>query len=407
MTQPRDRRTEYVDIGNRPRKELLTTIVVDVCTSRRPIGQHAGECRVHSSRTRTPHHSEQIMQPLRQQQRIANGDEGSALIAVLMIVAVLTVMVTHLTASSEIAGRESHALATRTSLKYDAESAAERAFWLFLADRRQFRSRALSVLQPEDLLEDERWRADGSSRDIKGRNSTVQVTLLDANRGLDVSGPRPEAQLRAFLLRDTTDFEQVETVTRFVNVLQDYVDRSAMGRLHGKSQDDYAAEGYPDMPRNAPLEMREEVIWIEGIDKIMAMLGRNVTAADFMDMVRIIPPRGRSFPDNERPSFFSSSPLLIQRLAGLTDEELDSIWQAQREWRNGRGNLFTYLDPGLTNRLRQHFSFTESSVVTVVATASSEDTLIQRQMRLTRHVAQFAQPRATTRVVENWQKVFF
>ncbi len=334
-------------------------------------------------------------------------EAGSALIVVLTVLAVLTLMVAQLTANSEIAAREAQAAATRSSLRYSAESASERAFWMLLADRRQFRSRAVGVMQPEELAEQPRWQADGAKHRLAYGDHEVAITLLDANSGIDVSGVNPGGRLLTFLLPDAADLDQLETVRRFLDVLVDYIDdrERITSRLHGKTPADYAAEGWPDMPRMGALQMREELFWIDGIESALAILGDTARPDQLMASIRLIPPPGRAFPESGKPSFFSSNPLLVRQLSALSSEGLQELMVARDEWRESGGDFFSHLDPGLSGRLRENHSFVESSVVTIVAEASCPKGTIKRELRTTRHLSQFIQPRGTTRAVENWQKV--
>lgn len=338
-----------------------------------------------------------------------NGEEGSALIIVLTTLSVLAVMIAQLTASSEIASREARTAATRSALRYSAESATERGFWLLLNDRRRHPSRRLRVIQPPEMIEEERWQADGATRELAYEDHKVEITLLDANRGIDISNSDAGTNLRRFLLRDTEDLEQVQTVRHFIDVLLDYIDdrERVTSRQHGKSQADYEAEGWPDMPRGDTLQMREELLWIDGLKDIMPILQEEVSATNFIETIRLIPPAGRSFPGNDKPSLFSSHPLLIKQIAGLSQLEFEQVNQARREWQEGKGDFFNYLEPELASRLEQHFTFKESAVVTIVAKATSSNNLTVRKFRVTRDISRLNRNRGSMRVVENWQKAIY
>jgi len=118
--------------------------------------------------------------------------------------------------------------------------------------------------------------------------------------------------------------------------------------------------------------------------------------------VRLIPPKGCSFAGKatktrsrrrtasrtssatSKPSFFSSSAAVVRRLAGLTDDELEAVLAARERWLSEGEALEENLDPELVTRLRAAFSFQESGVTTIVATALSPDGEIQRTLRMTR-----------------------
>ena len=336
------------------------------------------------------------------------GDRGSALIVVLSVVAVLALMVAHITVSSEVAAREAKVAAERSRLKYVAESASERAFWMLLVDRRKQSNRSLGVTPAEaEGEQEESWMAAGRAHSIAVGDRRAEVRILDADRGLDVSGQNPSAALRTFLLGDNPDFETTTVVERFLDVLLDYIDSGDgdLARLNGRERPDYQAEGWPDLPRNGPLQFREELLWTGAVADLLTVVGENLAVEDVMSGVRLIPPTGRTFPRNSKPSFFSASSLLLQRRANLSAEELTQVLAARQAWQDGKEDLFASLAPDLASRLRQQFAFSESGVVTLVATAWAEDGEMRRDLEVTRECQRLSGARGE-RQLENWHKFF-
>ncbi len=327
------------------------------------------------------------------------------MVVVLSVVAVLALMVAHITVSSEIAAREAQVAAERARLKYVAESAIDRGFWMLLLDRRDYSSRALGATRLDAEATAEAWMADGRPHALDIGDARVEIRLSDADRGLDVSGANPAAALRTFLLGDEPDFETTDAVDRFTDVLLDYIDRGDgdLTHLHGTERPDYEAEGWPDLPRNGALQFREELLWTGAVGELLALLGDNVSVEDLMSGVRLIPPTGRTFPRNSKPGFFAAAPLLLQRQARLTAAELADVLAARQAWQEGKEELFASLDPDLAARMRQLFSFNESGIVTLQATAWGRDGEIRRSLEVTRECQRLSGAQGQRRL-ENWCK---
>lgn len=314
---------------------------------------------------------------------------GVALIIVVGTLAVLAFMVMHLTVISQLVSAEAKVAASRTYLAYAAESAADRAFWMLLQDRRRFGNRTLGVAAAERAAQgkaEEAWMMDSRPHSLMVGEYPASVKLADADSGLDFSGANPSSNLRVALQSD--DLQQNDTVERFLDVLTDYLDPDDTKRLHGKEVSDYASEGWPDLPRNNPVQCREEIYWLDGLFDAVSFKGGDTAGADAggidQDAVRIIPPPGRSFPRSQRPSFFSASPALLKSLTPLTQAELPIVLAARQQWEDSGAIISEVLDAALYQRLSSKFSFQESGVVTVKAVATTPDGEIRRELSITR-----------------------
>lgn len=338
---------------------------------------------------------------------------------VLGVLAVSGLMAAHLSMSSQVVAREATAAALREELKYAAESVAERGFWLLLADRALFSSRTLGV-EPvgREELGVEPWMMDGRIHDRQGVGGPLRVAVYDAEKGVDCSGVEAEARLRNVL--HSEDEQIQEGYDRFLDVLGDYVDSDDLVRIHGMERGDYEGLGMADMPRNGVLQFREELYWLidaaEALDEEAA-----VSNARILDpgTAKLIPPLGIAQSATDRrttragvtakPSFFSSSPGLLRELAGLTDVELEEVLAARDAWQRDGASLEDNLPADLVGRLKARFSFEESGVVTVVASAFSPDGKACRTVRVTRDCRTTGQAfaDAAKEYLSNWEKVFY
>ncbi|MBT7162648.1 MAG: hypothetical protein HN849_26200 [Victivallales bacterium] len=297
---------------------------------------------------------------------------GMALVAVLGVLAVAGVMIAHLAMLGAVIQRESVVASERSQLKYVAESAAGGAIWSYLVDRRLFTNRSLGQVDvARETSELETWMLDGR-RHGGDEGTTVRVALTDAAAGIDLSGRDPGSDLRDRL--DPDDEEENEIVQDFLGVAADYADANDLQRpVNGKERDDYESEGWVNFPRNGPLQFREEAYWLAGWRE--ALHGR----------VRIIPPRGIRVRRGRRqkPSFFSSSPTLIQRVLRLDDGTLATVLSARQAWRQGLTPLADSLDADLLGRISASFTLSESGIATVEALAESHIAGISRRIRVT------------------------
>ncbi len=332
-------------------------------------------------------------------------ERGIALILVLGFLAVAAVMIVHLTTASEVANLESKVLVVRNRLRFEAESACARAFWLTLMYRNRNPGGVLgqpSANPTED--EGERWRADGAVKSWDGNDCRIQVRVGDADAGLDFSGPNPVTKLRSMPAFRADDIELQQVFDRFLDELADYIDRDDLTRLQGRETADYRADGEPDMPRNGPLEFREEALWLDTADAFLAGGTPRRGAPPALASIRIIPPRGAAFKRGLKPAFFSADPNLIRQLTLLTDSELAEVLEARNAWQTGYVPLDQSLDPGLYSRLRARFSFRESGIYAVEATARRGDVVrVVRLVRDGRHSG--LRFRASAPWIVNWARL--
>ncbi len=347
-------------------------------------------------------------------QGAVTGESGIALIMVLGVLAVVGVMVAHLVLVSEVVAREAKVAAVRSQLKYVAESEADRAFWLLVADRAWFTSRRLGIEVPEREEGDgEVWMTDGKIHASEVMEFPVQVSLLDADTGLDISGADAAEKIRTLIMPSDEDAveEEVEQIEEFLDVLADYTDSDDYTRLNGKEVADYETEGYPEMPRNAPMQFREEACWLEGAGNAL-FGGHAATLQNSANQpLRLVPPKGFAFRSKRggKVSFFSATASLISQVAKLTDAELAEVLEARERWRNEGELLEESLSADLLGRMKNNFSFKESGIVTLEVTAFSVNHEIKRRLSLTRdcRVARHVYSDSARKRFAYWQKTFY
>ena len=342
-----------------------------------------------------------------------------ALVMVLGVIVVLELMALHLVVISEVTALEAKVVADRTQLKYAAESGVDRAYWMLLQNLSEPSVESSETSLSESDLDDlSSWKTDARPHELEAMGFRVQVTLSDASAGLDVSGKNPRANLESLLITGEPD-QEVESVQEFLDVLTDYVDARNGRSLHGKEQEDYEDDGVLAFPRDGPLQFREEMFWIDGLQESLpgVVLDRR--------FFQIVPPEGLEFTTSSsrsrrtstssssgsKPSFLSSSLSLIQFLVDLDEAEMELVIEARQRWLADGISVEETLAsvPDLLARIESKFEFeTESSVVTIHAVASSLDGAISRELWVTRDTrpsAAFVDNRK--KLFAYWEKAFF
>lgn len=327
----------------------------------------------------------------------------------LGVLSVITVMALHVTTSSEVAALEAKVLADRGLLKYVAESAADRAFWLLLTDRRNPDRAVAPELGADVAPEDVPWEINGAPHALDVGGIRVQVEMPDADRGgLVLSGKGWQGKLQGELARMATDDdERREALELFLDVLKDYVDRGDEVHPRGKERPDYENEGYPSMPRNGELQYREEAFWLDGLgDAIPGMATENPGLLD-RELIRLIPPAGLQLPSQGKPSIYSAGRLPALFRASMSSDELLAVEEAILRSRAENTTLEELLDPELLGKVGAHFSTQRkgktSGIVTIRSTA--ERAGIQRELRVTRDTRSLRVQGKTVWLVL-WEKVF-
>lgn len=338
----------------------------------------------------------------------ARRQRGVALVIVLSTLAVLAVLATHVAVLSEITAAEAKAAASRGRLLYAAESAADRAFWMLLWDRRRYPNRALgddqTLARENDAVEP--WLMDGRTHSWDGPDGAVAVTVVDANRGLDVSGAAADQTLRTALMV-SDDHDRQLAVDEFLDLFADYLDSDSFRRLHGKEEDGYSAEGWPDLPRNGPLQFREELFWLEGLAAAMTAARGDEVAADAPpvrpgeDDFRIIPPPGSSFPRGQNGAFPPSQEELQRYFPDAKDQA--RLREGFGRWLGGEA-LDQAVPADLLGRLQQHFSFQESGVATLTVTAAAANGAVRRTLRVTRDCRNLRNGNTSQPTLAYWER---
>ena len=302
-------------------------------------------------------------------------ESGVALISVLCLMTLFALLVGTLVAMSQtlrLSGATSDQLAKSV---YRTESAANRALWLLLQDRRTFVNRAMAS-NADQLVVRERFRADGAAHTFEVDEIPVELTITDMNRGLAFTGYNPTASFNMF----AGYFERRPDERAELDVLRarlmDYVDSDDLLRSDGLEFGDYDELKKHPLPRNAPMQYPEEALWIPGAEKFLIP----DADGDLPDLTPI-PPRGLQV-NVGSPNAFSVSPEFVRRAGDFSKDEVARIFDALQRVRNGEHSVEDAFarEPVLLEKLKRRVSFSESSCYTFKVRLSSQAGIPSRHL---------------------------
>jgi len=256
---------------------------------------------------------------------------------------------------------------------YQEESMLNRACWIMLHDRQKYNDRNLGNVDYRQIHE-VRFMADGVEREMEINGRKVKVTVMDMVTGLDVSGYNPDKQFYAYTNQMFNDSKGREDLEIFRNCLLDYVDTDDNIRLNGMEAADYVALGEPNLPRNRPMQFREELLWIPDAVKLFPPDGYGLLSS-----CRVIAPQGMAT-NFGKPNLFSAPPQVIKMFCLLTDLELEKTLAALKKWKTDRIPLKDSLDPTLLTKIQAQMSLSESGYYTFILRAQSDDSCPARTL---------------------------
>lgn len=304
----------------------------------------------------------------------ADRESGMALLMVMGVLSACMLLISHIMLVSSVISKESYMISTKGLLRYQAESAAETAFWMHLTDRRLYSNRTLGQGETDALRENSDfgcWMLDGRPHPFD--DDRVYVYLQSAENGLKPSSLENDLKM-GYDLAD--DADHIAEIDQFVAAYKDYIDEDDLLNINGYEADDYASAGFPTLPRNAPMQFKQEFFWLPDWNYIIR------------EEICIIPPLGVTydFGRNKKPSIFSASDASICARLNIApgSSELDSIHEALQRWKDDGTALEDSLDIDLLTTIKSHFDFNEPGLALVVAQAYDANREIHAGYRVTR-----------------------
>ena len=282
----------------------------------------------------------------------ARSERGMALVMVMGVLATVMLLVSHLMTVSELVSRESYVVSSKGLLRYRAESAAETAYWLHLTDRRLFTDRTLGQTADDDdrvSWDFPPWMLDGRPHFMDEERTCV--TLTSGENGLTKKNLTSQLKTGRSAVDDA---DYLVAVDEFAAALTDYEDSDDLRSINGYEEEDYAADGFPTLPRNGTMEFKAELYWLPGWQEVITR------------EIATLPPSGISYTykDSGRTSIYSATKAEIADKLDLEEEDADvlDVMEALQRWKEDGIPLDETLDATLLITLKSNFSFSEAGV---------------------------------------------
>ena len=292
-------------------------------------------------------------------------ESGIALITALCLLMLVALLTASAVALSQYSEMDSHTYSGFTRSSYVAEGAATRIYWLILNDRQKNPQRNIAPDANAPADDHERYLADGISRTLENyAGQTVGYRITDAVSGLDVAGTMPQRDLIAVLGNFEVDSAERQKYEMTGNRMQDYVDNDDLVRLNSLETKEYLERGLPHLPRNRPLQFREELWWIPGVREIC-----QPDESGRMSGVRLIAPQSL-LPVAGRPSLYATPVEQIAERCRLTPLETEQLKEALALWTAEKKQLQDMLPAGFLQRLEMYYSNSESGFYTLLIETS-------------------------------------
>lgn len=282
--------------------------------------------------------------------RMNRRERGGALVAALCLIVTAGVLVGSLVSFSRISAINTAGMTEWMRSGYIAEGAAARIRFLIEADRQQF-----SVRRPDEVdfeeYEHDRYLADGSEHVLDYYGNEILFTIEDGLSGLPFQSGRA---LNTFSRNRTDESLVTDAVTLYQDRINDYIDSDDTVNEDSYEEEEYEAMGIKNLPRNASLQYREELLWIPGITEILP-----VDKDGRFSLIRHF-----RLPTSGQWSIYTVPYSILRTQGGMTSEEAAKVLYAVRDWKLNRVQLSESLDETLLPRARQ-FSWQESGYYTV------------------------------------------
>ena len=154
-----------------------------------------------------------------------------------------------------------------------------------------------------------------------------------------------------------------------INKIKDYTDSNDLLNIDGFENKDYENKELYPLPRNAPFQYREEIMFIPGFSDFFSFdkYGR---ISSFSLIKGGYKPRGLNLSNSKhvatKLNFFAISKNHLTFLTEFNDDQIELILEARKKWIENQEDLSNSLDFDIINKLKSTFSFSESKEYTII-----------------------------------------
>ncbi|MDD4817610.1 MAG: type II secretion system protein GspK [Victivallaceae bacterium] len=284
-------------------------------------------------------------------------EEGIALVAVLMLLFVAGLLTAAVVAVAKLNTADATAAAELGRSTYIAEGAAARIVWLIAADRYNYSDAVIGEIDYEQY-DNDRFAADGVIHTIDYYGTPVTFAIDDAVRGMNPENLQNEFAVAAEA--NDGDAEIQDSLDALLNRCNDYTDTDSDRAVSdGFEADDYENENRRPLPRNAPLEYREELSWVPGFSDLFPF-----DADGRLTAVQLLPPHGCEITLSGGVPLMNATYAQLRR-AGLEESDAETALDAIASYKKDRTPLSDNLNADILDAMRNTFTQQESGVFTV------------------------------------------
>ncbi len=292
--------------------------------------------------------------------RSKNNNCGMALVSALLLLAMASVVTLAAVQLTQLTSLEMTTAADRTKERLMTEGALNMLYFCLYQDISGHPARVIDTEAFENTFADPRWQADSVQRNITVNDTEYTAHIIDAGGYYSIDADpffeNFDNTWSGWYTREAWDFTERQKLKDLATVLMDYCDGNDISSLTGAEKDHYKKNNMPAMPRNAPVQLTEELSYIPGAADFFAP-GTNA------DIRYIQPPAPRDMPANAFvPNLYSTPVRWLASLAGLSEEDEELLLEARDLWTKEQKPYAEHLLPETFETLQKIVSPQESGL---------------------------------------------
>ncbi len=282
-----------------------------------------------------------------------SSEDGVALVAVLAMLATVSLLVMSMVVYSQLAAYGISNDADMLRSRYTAEGALNRVMFLLAADNQLYDTDDLSNFDYSEY-DEERYIPDGRLRELDYYGTMVKYRIENGSGGINISANNIAQALNDLTrIRQSNEEDLSEAATVFRTRFYDYIDGNDMPGEDGMETEEYEeiAENC-QLPRNNVLQYREELWFIPD--------GVRFFPPDRNGRMRLINPLGMNSSRRHRPDLFQANYALLTNYANLSHEDAMETLKIIKKYKQEPTVLAEEFDPLLLQTLKNYFSINNS-----------------------------------------------
>lgn len=309
-----------------------------------------------------------------------NEQSGVALIAVLCLIVTGGVLVAAMSVISQLNTVNVAASVDLLRSRYVAEGCANRILFLIEADRGTYSVQTGTTETNYSEYEHDRFLPDGVEHEIDYYGTPVKFRVLNGAAGLPMQSNHANS-LALFIPGESPPYALEEKVNNLTALINDYVDEDDNISDNGQERGGYEDQDINNLPRNAAIQFREELLWIPGITDILPL--------DAFGRWSIVQLPGIN---SNNLDFYTVPYSILRRYADLDENKAALVLNARERWRRERISFEDQLDAELLQTVRNNFSWTPSNYYTILIEQAAEPERATARLACTFQISGVAGP---------------